>query len=91
MLTCISGFYGPINGYHGARVVKSLTFTTSRRKCGPYGEEIGAFFTSITTEGKVVGFHGRSGMYLDAIGVHMQHWLGDQKSSKSSSLRKIFR
>ncbi|KAI8549593.1 hypothetical protein RHMOL_Rhmol06G0037200 [Rhododendron molle] len=90
VLTCISGFYGPINGNHGARVVKSLTFTTSRRKCGPYGEEIGTFFTSITTEGKVVGFHGRSGMYLDAIGVHMQHWLGDQKPSKSSSLRKFF-
>ncbi|PSS31309.1 Jacalin-related lectin like [Actinidia chinensis var. chinensis] len=90
VLTCISGFYGPMNGDHGAKVVKSLTFTTSRRKCGPYGEEVGTFFTSITTEGKVVGFHGRSSMYLDAIGVHMQHWLGNPKSSKSSSLMKIF-
>lgn len=91
VLTCISGFYGPINGDYEAKVVKSLTFTTSRRKCGPYGEEMGTFFTSITTEGKVVGFHGRSGMYLNAIGVHMQHWLGNDKPWISSSLMKFFR
>ncbi|XP_052201300.1 jacalin-related lectin 3 isoform X2 [Diospyros lotus] len=89
VLTCISGYFGPINGYNGPKVIRSLTFTTSRRKLGPYGEEIGTYFTSIRTEGKVVGFHGRSGLFLDAIGVHMQHWLGNDKQSKSSSLMKI--
>ncbi|CAH2062620.1 unnamed protein product, partial [Thlaspi arvense] len=73
VLTCLSGFYGPINGDYGPRVIKSLTFTTSRKKYGPYGEEVGTFFSSIKTEGKVVGFHGRGSIYLDAIGVHMQH------------------
>ncbi|KAK6115796.1 hypothetical protein DH2020_008065 [Rehmannia glutinosa] len=90
VLTCISGYYGPIKKDHGTRVIQSLTFHTSRRKYGPFGEEIGTYFTSGTTEGKVVGFHGRSSVYLDAIGVHMQHWLGNQKQSKHGSLMKMF-
>ncbi|KAK3009723.1 hypothetical protein RJ639_013065 [Escallonia herrerae] len=90
VLTCISGFYGPISREEGTKVIKALTFHTSRRKYGPFGEELGSFFTSNTTEGKVVGFHGRSSMYLDAIGVHMQHWLGNQRSTRPSSLKKIF-
>ncbi|PHT63396.1 Jacalin-related lectin 3, partial [Capsicum annuum] len=89
VLTCITGFYGPISKEMGLKVIKSLTFHTTRRKFGPFGEELGTYFTSSTTQGKVVGFHGRSGMYLDAIGVHMQHWLGNQKTSKHS-LMKIF-
>ncbi|XP_060190992.1 jacalin-related lectin 3 isoform X1 [Lycium barbarum] len=87
VLTCITGFYGPISKDMGLKVVKSLTFHTTRRKFGPFGEELGTYFTSSTTEGKVVGFHGRSGMYLDAIGVHMQHWLGNQRTSKHSLLK----
>ncbi|GFQ07014.1 jacalin-related lectin 3 [Phtheirospermum japonicum] len=90
VLTCISGYYGPIKKEQGANVIQSLTFHTSRRKYGPFGEEIGTYFASGTTEGKVVGFHGRSSVYLDAIGVHMQHWLGNQKGSKHASLMKIF-
>lgn len=89
VITCISGYYGPILKGESMKVVKSLTFHTSRRKFGPFGEELGTYFTSGTTEGKVVGFHGRSSIYLDAIGVHMQHWLGNHKS-KSSSLAKLF-
>lgn len=89
-LTRISGYYGPISKEGGIlKVMKSLTFYTSRRKCGPFGEELGTYFTSATTEGKVVGLHGRSSMYLDAIGVHMQHWLGNQKP-KQSSIMKMF-
>ncbi|CAA7013568.1 unnamed protein product [Microthlaspi erraticum] len=78
-LTCISGYYGPLNNSDNSYVVKSLSFYTSRGKYGPYGEETGTFFTSTTTQGKVLGLHGRSSSYLDAIGVHMQHWLGDNK------------
>ena len=91
VLVCLSGYYGPIGSDgNSPKVIKSLTFHTSRGKYGPFGEEIGTFFTSTTTEGKVVGFHGRSSAYMDAIGVHMQHWLGNHKSSKPSSLFKIF-
>lgn len=92
VVTCISGYYGPTSS--GSRVMKSVTFHSSRRKYGPFGEEKGTYFASGTTEGKVVGFHGRSSMYLDAIGVHMQHWLGNNKRSSpykaASSLIKIF-
>lgn len=83
-LTCISGYYGTVPKDDHSKVIRSLTFYTSRGKYGPFGEEIGTFFTSTTTEGKVVGFHGRSGSYLDAIGIHMQHWLGSHKQAKSS-------
>lgn len=89
VLTCISGYYGSITKDEKHTVIKSLTFHTSRGQYGPYGEEVGKFFTSTTTEGKVVGFHGRSSLYLDAIGIHMQHWLGSQKTSRSS-LFKLF-
>ncbi|PIN21691.1 hypothetical protein CDL12_05607 [Handroanthus impetiginosus] len=88
VLTCISGYYGPIKKEPGPKVIHSLTFHTTRRKYGPFGEELGTYFASGTTEGKVVGFHGRSSMYLDAIGVHMQHWLGNQKHK--SSVMKMF-
>lgn len=57
-------------------VIQSFSFYTSKGKYGPFGEETGRYFSSGITEGMVVGFHGRSSMYLDAIGVHMQHWLG---------------
>ncbi|KAF2546531.1 hypothetical protein F2Q70_00020192 [Brassica cretica] len=77
MLTCISGYYGPLNNSDKTNVVKSLSFYTSRGRYGPYGEETGTYFTSTTTQGKVLGLHGRSSAYLDAIGVHMQHWLGN--------------
>ncbi|EYU36743.1 hypothetical protein MIMGU_mgv1a007927mg [Erythranthe guttata] len=91
VLTCISGYYGPIKKEQGTKVIQSLTFHSSRRKYGPFGEELGTYFASGTTEGKVVGFHGRSSMYLDAIGVHMQHWLGNHRYwSKPASLMKFF-
>ncbi|XP_047324380.1 jacalin-related lectin 3 isoform X2 [Impatiens glandulifera] len=93
VLRSISGYYGE---ERGRMVIKSLTFTTSRRKMGPYGEEKGTFFSSVTTDGKILGFHGRSDMYLDSIGVHMQHWLGNSNASNKygnlvkSSFTKIF-
>lgn len=90
VLTCISGYYGSTCRDDQTKVIRSFTFYTTRGKFGPFGEEIGTFFTSTKTEGKVVGFHGRSGMYLDAVGVHMQHWLGAPRQTKSSSLFKMF-
>ncbi|XP_022769080.1 jacalin-related lectin 3-like isoform X2 [Durio zibethinus] len=89
VLICVSGYYGSINNDEKSNVIRSLTFYSSRGKYGPFGEETGTYFTSTTTEGKVVGFHGRSSSYLDAIGVHMQHWLGNQRTSRLSRF-KIF-
>ena len=55
----------------GPTVIKSLTFHTTKTVHGPYGDEYGTFFSSCLTEGRVVGFHGREGWYLDGIGVHI--------------------
>ena len=87
VLTCVYGYYNT-NREDGPRVLRSLTFITNRGKYGPFGDEFGAYFSSATTEGKVVGFHGRSGQHLDAIGVHMQHWLGDRRPAPKYVLSK---
>ncbi|KAL5756546.1 hypothetical protein ACOSQ2_021292 [Xanthoceras sorbifolium] len=70
----ISGFYGPLDGNCCLEVVRSISFYTNKGKYGPFGTEIGTFFNSTVSNGKVVGFHiGKSGEYLDAIGVHMEY------------------
>ncbi|KAL9673167.1 hypothetical protein QQ045_029421 [Rhodiola kirilowii] len=89
VLTCISGYASPLCKDGNSKIIRSLTFYTTRGKYGPFGEEVGTFFTSVKTRGKIVGFHGRSGSYLDAIGVHMQHWLGNQKA-QSRPIFKMF-
>ncbi|KAG8086054.1 hypothetical protein GUJ93_ZPchr0010g7769 [Zizania palustris] len=87
VLTCIYGYYNS-NREEGPRVLRSITFISNRGKYGPFGEEAGTYFSSANTEGKVVGFHGRSGQHLDAIGVHMQHWLGDRRPAPKYVLSK---
>ncbi|CAI0436001.1 unnamed protein product [Linum tenue] len=73
VLTAVSGYHGSLTGGDRSDVIKSLTFHTNKGKYGPYGEERGAFFTSTAEgEGRIVGFHGRSGCYLNALGIHMQ-------------------
>ncbi|KAK0595901.1 hypothetical protein LWI29_010943 [Acer saccharum] len=68
------GFYGPIEENGGFEAVRSISFYTNKEKYGPFGTEIGTGFGSPTFNGKIVGFHGRSGAYLDAIGVHMEYF-----------------
>ncbi|KAK0599958.1 hypothetical protein LWI29_010192 [Acer saccharum] len=70
----ITGFYGPIDGNCCFEVVRSVSFYTNKGKYGPFGSEIGTFFNSPVSNAKVVGFHGRSGEYLDAIGVHVEYF-----------------
>ncbi|KNA14259.1 hypothetical protein SOVF_109120 isoform A [Spinacia oleracea] len=80
VLTGISGNYDVLVGDMQRRIIRSVTFHTSKAKYGPYGKPIGTYFSSVNKEGKIVGFHGRSGTFLDAIGVHMQHWVSDELS-----------
>lgn len=70
VLTHITGTCGPLM-YMGPSIIRSITFHTNRGKHGPFGEEEGPSFTSKSKEGKIVGFHGRSGLFIDAIGIHM--------------------
>jgi hypothetical protein len=55
----------------GPTVIKSITFHTTKKSHGPFGDEHGTFFSSCLTDGRIVGFHGRGGWYIDSIGVHV--------------------
>ncbi|CAL4910386.1 unnamed protein product [Urochloa decumbens] len=67
----ISGTYGPFKRH--ACIVRSLTFVTNVGKHGPFGkpEEGTPFSVPVQDGGRVVGFFGRSGSLLDAVGVYM--------------------
>jgi hypothetical protein len=60
VLTCVYCYYST-SREGDPRVLRSLTFVTNRGKYGSFGDEFDIYFSSATTEGKVVGFHGRSG------------------------------
>ncbi|GLJ05514.1 hypothetical protein SUGI_0019430 [Cryptomeria japonica] len=72
ILTSISGHYGHMSPGTPC-VIRSLIFHTNVRKHGPYGVEQGTYFSFPTSGGKIKGFHGRSGWYLDSIGVYLAH------------------
>jgi len=69
-LTSISGYIRSSSSC--PTVIRSLTFQSNKRKIGPFGDEKGVYFSSPTTGGKVIGFYGRSGDHLDAIGVYFE-------------------
>lgn len=69
-LVSVSGHYSPVV-HGGSPVIRSLTFKSNRRMYGPYGVEEGMPFTFSMDGGQVVGFKGRSGWYLDAIGFYL--------------------
>ncbi|KAF7027097.1 hypothetical protein CFC21_039169 [Triticum aestivum] len=52
--------------------VRSLTFISNRRTYGPYGKEEGAPFELPAAGGRIVGFHGRSDSYLNALGTYVK-------------------
>ncbi|KAI5004208.1 hypothetical protein ZWY2020_031451 [Hordeum vulgare] len=69
-LTSVHGHYGQFNGFV---VVRSLTFVSNLRSYGPYGKEDGvAFELHAGASGKIIGFHARSGQFLDAIGTYVK-------------------
>ncbi|KAK2989790.1 hypothetical protein RJ640_022561 [Escallonia rubra] len=71
----IAGFFGPIEGDSGLEGITSITFYTTKIKYGPFGNGMrGTYFVSTPSKGKLVGFHGRNGAYLHAIGVHMKYF-----------------
>ncbi|VAH93196.1 unnamed protein product [Triticum turgidum subsp. durum] len=71
-LIAVEGTYGHCS-YVWAVVVTSLTFRTDKgRTYGPYGKETGTPFSIPAANGCIVGFWGRSGWLLDAIGVYIR-------------------
>ncbi|XP_055835642.1 agglutinin-like [Solanum dulcamara] len=70
----IEGFYSPVDNNGGLDTIRQITFYTNKGKYGPYGTEVGTYFSSSAARGKIIGFHGKSGVYLNAIGVHMEYF-----------------
>lgn len=71
-LTGVSGSIGTLKS--NLNVITSLTFVTNARSYGPFGKGRGASFNiPLQSNGCIVGLFGRSGRYLDAIGVYTNH------------------
>nr|XP_019706739.1 mannose/glucose-specific lectin-like [Elaeis guineensis] len=68
-LTAISGYYG---NYHDCIVITSLTFVTTMSTYGPYGPNEGTAFSLPMRAGKIVGFFGYAGQWLDALGFYLK-------------------
>ena len=70
-LTSISGTYQSLWPF-GTVVIKSLHIITNVTKYGPYGYENGTPFSFLAEGGEIVGFHGRSESFVNAIGVYVK-------------------
>ncbi|TVU22011.1 hypothetical protein EJB05_31687, partial [Eragrostis curvula] len=67
----IIGTFGPFDA--AGNIITSLTITTNLRRYGPFGRGGGTEFTvPVEVHGSVVGFFGRAGTYLDALGVYIR-------------------
>ncbi|XP_048130001.1 jacalin-related lectin 19 isoform X2 [Rhodamnia argentea] len=69
-LVSVSGYYCPVV-HGGSPVIRSLAFKSNKRSFGPFGMEHGTPFFFPVDGGRIVGFKGRSGWYLDSIGFHV--------------------
>ncbi|KAM7468839.1 hypothetical protein LguiA_007022 [Lonicera macranthoides] len=65
-LKSISGTYG---SYKGLLVITSLSLITNLTTYGPFGTASSETFSFPIANSAVVGFHGRCGYYLDALGI----------------------
>jgi hypothetical protein len=66
----VSGHYAPI-AHGGSPVIRSLAFRTNLRAYGPFGAAEGTPFSFPVVGGVIVGFYGRSGWQLDAVGLYV--------------------
>ncbi|XP_020102056.1 protein GOS9-like [Ananas comosus] len=68
-LTAINGTTSQFSDV--TNLLRSLTFVSNVRKYGPFGPEQGTPFSVPIANGRVVGFYGRSGTLVDAIGIYL--------------------
>lgn len=61
--------YGSM-GIHDVSLINSLTFQSNTREYDPYGGEVGTYFACLPNIGKIVGFYGGSGLYLNSTGAY---------------------
>jgi hypothetical protein len=63
---------GHIDDCKGGFRLRSLTLVSDQRTFGPYGTEAGTPFELPAAGGRIIGFHGRSGIFLDALGTYVK-------------------
>ncbi|CAL9166725.1 protein GOS9-like [Musa acuminata AAA Group] len=66
------GMAGEFGNYHGVVVVGKLGFSTNKKSYGPFGNTGGTPFSLPIAAGKISGFFGRGGDFIDAIGVYLE-------------------
>ena len=67
-----SGYYGLVPFIPSPVVTSILTFVSNKGKVlGPYGKQQGTPFTLPVEGGRIIGFIGRSGTVVDAIGFRL--------------------
>ncbi|CAL9778607.1 unnamed protein product [Musa acuminata subsp. burmannicoides] len=67
----IMSMEGHVVDYYGLTIIGKLTLTTNRRTFGPFGAYERTPFSIPVAEGKIAGFFGRAGSFIDAIGVYL--------------------
>lgn len=81
-ITKVEGYFDEVDWVEGNPVViRSLNFETNvGKKYGPYGDALGntnpnpnatPFTFTVNPGQRIIGFFGRSGHYIDAIGFHV--------------------
>ncbi|KAI8526767.1 hypothetical protein RHMOL_Rhmol12G0021700 [Rhododendron molle] len=81
-LSSISLTYGDLSGM---RLITSLSFYSNRGRYGPYGTLFGSTVSIPVEDAVLAGFHGRSGLYLDAFGVFVAPKLLNSSHKASGS------
>ena len=64
----ISGTCGKVGNMNN--IITSLRFVTNKGKTYTFGNSTGTPFHVPMQEGKIIGFFGRAGDYLDALGIY---------------------
>ncbi|XP_047057778.1 jacalin-related lectin 3-like [Lolium rigidum] len=68
----LTGLKGHLIHYNNVFMIRSLIFVSNRQTFGPYGKEDGVPFELPAAGGRIVGFHGRSKDYLNALGTYVK-------------------
>ncbi|KAF7027329.1 hypothetical protein CFC21_039374 [Triticum aestivum] len=68
----LTGMKGHAGEFGGSYLVGALTLVGNRRSFGPYGTRKGAPFELPAAGGRIIGFHGRSGGLVDALGIYVE-------------------
>uniref|UniRef100_M8B0L9 Uncharacterized protein n=1 Tax=Aegilops tauschii TaxID=37682 RepID=M8B0L9_AEGTA len=68
----LTAMKGHVGEFGGSFLVGALTLVGNRRSFGPYGTRKGPPFELPAAGGRIVGFHGRSGGLIDALGIYVE-------------------